>query len=184
MIGSLDKIEKKIRENAEREVAAINAEADKKIALINDEIEHEALKAYNEVKKARKNEVELIPRRILSEAQMERKRQVNTKKAEILDSVFEEAKNRIMKMNKKEKAKIMKSLAEDAAKNIKEPVFFVDKQYADLLEGAKTEDIGDFGVIARSKDGSASVDNTLNSVMARYKTALKPQLVKILFKEA
>ena len=183
MIGSLDKIEKKIKENAEKEIESINRETDKKIADINREISLDAEKAYVEAKNARKMEVELVPRRILSDAQLERKKQVNATKTALVDKVFEEAKAKIAKMSKKDKAKIIKALADNGSKNIKDPVYYVDKANADLLEGAKTEDIGDFGVIVRSKDGSTSVDNTLASIMEGFKTNYKPEIVKILFKE-
>jgi len=183
MIGSLDKIEKKIKENAEKEIEAINKETDKKITDIDREISLDAEKAFVDVKNKRKMEVELAPRRILSDAQLERKKKVNAKKTELVDAVFEEAKLRIMKMSKKDRAKIMKTLADNGSKNIKDPVFYVDKQYLDLLDGAKADDIGDFGVIVKSKDGSTSVNNTLSSIMASFKTNYKPQIVKILFKE-
>jgi len=150
---------------------------------VKKEIEEEAEKAYGEVLESRKKEIDLIPRRILSDARMEKKKKVDSKKTEMVEKVFAEAKSRIMKMGKKDKAAIMKSLAGDGAKNISDAVFYVDKEYADLLEGAKVESIGDFGVIVRSKDGSSSVDNTLNAVMNRLQLALKPAIVKILFKE-
>ena len=54
---------------------------------------------------------------------------------------------------------------------------YVDAEYADLLDGAKLEKIGDFGVIVRSKDASSSVDNTLNSVMTTLELSLKPSIV-------
>jgi vacuolar-type H+-ATPase subunit E/Vma4 len=182
MIGSLDKIEKKIKENAEKEIEAINKETDRKITEIDREISLDAEKAFVEARKGRAMEVQLAPRRVLSDAQLERKKRVNAKKTELVDAVFEEAKTRIMKMSKKDRAKIMKTLADNGSKNIKDSVFYVDKQYLDLLEGAKTEDIGDFGVIVKSKDGSTSVDNTLGSIMASFKTNHKPEIVKILFK--
>jgi vacuolar-type H+-ATPase subunit E/Vma4 len=183
MIGSLDKIEKKIKENAEKEIDAINRETEKKIGELDREIGLDAEKAFVEVKNKRKMEVELAPRRIISDAQLERKKKVNAKKTELVDAVFEEAKTRITKMSKKDRAKIMKTLADNGSKNIKDPAYFVDKQYLDLLEGAKADDIADFGVIVKSKDGSTSVDNTLGSIMTSLKTNYKPQIVKLLFKE-
>ena len=183
MTTNLDKIEKKIRETGEKEIEEIEKEADARIVQVKKEIEEEAEKAYGEVLDNRRKEIGLIPRRILSDARMEKKRSVDSKKTEMVDKVFTEARLRIMKMSKKEKAASMKSLASDGAKNIGDPVFYVDREHADLLEGAKAESIGDFGVIVRSKDGASSVDNTLNAVMKSLQLSLKPKIVKILFKE-
>ncbi len=183
MSGNLDKIEKKIREAGDKEIEELDKEAEGRIAEIRKEIEEEGVKAFDEVLDTRKNELDLIPRRILSDARMEKKKMLDSKKTEMVEAVFEEAKARILAMNHKEKASLMKSLAANGSKDISDPVYYVDKEYVNLLDGAKVENIGDFGVIVRSKDGSTSVDNTLNSVMGGLELVLKPGIVKILFKD-
>lgn len=183
MTTNLDKIERKIRETGDKEIEELEKDAEARIMRVRKEIEEEAQKAYGEVLANRRKEIDLIPRRILSDARMEKKKKVDSKKTEMVEEVFTQAKSRIMGMSKKDKAAIMKSLASNGSENIDDPVFYVDREYADLLEGAKVESIGDYGVIVRSKDGSSSVDNTLNSVMNRLQLSLKPTVVKILFKE-
>jgi vacuolar-type H+-ATPase subunit E/Vma4 len=183
MTGSLDKIEKKIRDMGDREIDAIEKDAETKAAHIKTEIKEEAEKAYQSVTEERKSELELVPRRILSDARMERKNELDSKKAAMVAKAFHEAKSAILAMNRKDKAKILRSLAEEGSRQIEDPVYYVDPQYADLLEDAKTEDIKDFGVIIRNKDGTISVDNTLDSIMKRFDLSLKPAIVKVLFTE-
>jgi vacuolar-type H+-ATPase subunit E/Vma4 len=183
MSASLDKIEKKIRESGDAEIAAMDAETEKAIARIKKEIVEEGEKAFQQACESRKSELELVPRRIMSDARMEKKKHVDSKKTEIVDGVFEKAKERITALGKKDKTAILKSLAENGSRQITDPVVYVDKQYSDLIENAKAEDIGDFGVIVRSKDGSSSVDNTLNNVMKSLQLSLKPAIVKMIFKE-
>jgi len=183
MTTSLDKIEKKIRESGEKEIEEIDREAEDRIKVIKKEIEEEAEKAYSEVLGNRKKELDLIPRRILSDARLEKKKKIDAKKTEMVDKVFSEATARILKMTPKERSAVMKSLADNGAKTITDPVFYVDKAYSDLLPGAKTEDLKEFGVVIRSKDAGSSVDNTLASVMNGLQLALKPSIVKMLFKE-
>ncbi|MFZ2454860.1 MAG: V-type ATP synthase subunit E [Candidatus Altiarchaeia archaeon] len=183
MTGSLDKIEKKIRDMGDKEIEEIEKDADSKVAQIKGEIKEEAEKAHNQVIEERKSELELIPRRILSDARMERKNEIDSRKAAMVEKAFEEAKTAVLAMNKKDKAKILKSLAENGSKQITDPVIYVDRQYEDLLPGAQVEDIKDFGVIVRSNDGTVSVDNTLNSMIKRFDLSLKPAIVKILFRE-
>jgi|WetSurMetagenome_2_1015567.scaffolds.fasta_scaffold05745_5 vacuolar-type H+-ATPase subunit E/Vma4 len=183
MTGSLDKIEKKIRDMGEREIEEIEKDAENKVSQIKGEIAEEAEKAHNQVIEERKSELELIPRRILSDARMERKNELDSRKAAMVEKAFEEAKTAVLALNKKDKAKILKSLADNGSKQIDDPVIYLDRQYEDLLPGAQVEDIKDFGVIVRSADGTSSVDNTLNSIIKRFDLSLKPAIVKILFKE-
>ena len=183
MTANLDKIEKKIRSTGEKETEAFEKEADSKIAVIRSEIKEDAQRAYDAVLEERKKELELIPRRILSDARMERKKETDSVKALMVEKAFEGAKSAILAMNKKDKAKILKMLADNASQQITDPLVYVDKQYADLFEGAKMENIGDFGVIVRSIDGTISVDNTLNTILKRFDLSLKPAIVKVLFKE-
>lgn len=183
MTGSLDKIEKKIRDMGEKEIEELEKEADARVAQIKSEISEEAGKAHAQVLEERKSELELVPRRILSDARMERKKEIDSRRAAMVDKAFEEAKAQVLSLGKKDKAKILKSLAENGSKQINDPVVYVDNQYADLLPEAETEDVKDFGVIVRSADGTSSVDNTLNSIMKRFDLSLKPAIVKVLFKE-
>lgn len=183
MTASLEKIEKKIRETGQKEMEEIEKQADGRIEAIRAEIADEAQKAYHEASEKRKSEIDLVPRRMVSDARLEKKKEIDQKKTEMVDAVFQEAKSRILKLGKKEKAAAMKALADSGARNIGDAVLFVDKEYADLID-AKTEDLKDFGVIVRSKDGSTSVDNTLDSIMGQLQLKLKPRIVKTLFKEA
>ncbi len=183
MTANLDKIEKKIRGAGEKEVDTLEKEADGKIAVIKNEIKEDAQRAYDAVLEERKKELELIPRRILSDARMERKKETDSVKALMVEKAFEGAKSAILAMSKKDKTRVLKMLADNASQQITDPVVYVDKQYSDLLDGATVEDIGDFGVIVRSGDGAISVDNTLNAIMNRFDLSLKPAIVKVLFKE-
>jgi vacuolar-type H+-ATPase subunit E/Vma4 len=184
MNANLDKIEKKIRSTGDKEIEALEKEADSKIAETRTEIKEDAQKAYDAVIEERRKELDFIPRRMLSDARMERKKEIDSTRANMVENAFEGAKSGILALNKKDKAKIMKMLADNGSQQIKDPVICADKQYADLLEGAEQEDLGDFGVIVRSKDGTISVDNTLNTIIKRFDLSLKPAIVKVLFKEA
>ncbi len=183
MTANLDKIEKKIRSTGEKEIEALEKEADKKIAEIRNEIKEDAEKAYDAVIEERNKELDFIPRRILSDARMERKKEIDSTRTALVENAFEGAKTVILDQNKKDKAKSMKMLADNGSQQITDHVIYADKQYADLFEGARLEDLGDFGVIVRSSDGTVSVDNTLNTIMKRFDLSLKPAIVKVLFKE-
>ncbi len=177
---AFEKIESKIKEKGNEEVKGIKGEAKKEIDGIEKDIKTGEEKANKKVMDKRKQEFELIPKRIISNARMERKLQVDSKKAEIVHNVFESAKKKILDMDSKKKEKLLKSLAEDAKKSVRDPVLYVDKKYAKFID-AKAKDIGDFGVIVESKDGSMRVDNTLDNLMLRMEPDLKAKVGGILF---
>jgi len=177
---ALEKLESKIKETGTVEIKEIEKSAKAETDEIEKLMKTEEGKAHQKVVDKRNQELELIPKRIISNARMERKLQVDSKKAEILRSVFEGAKKKILGMDSKKKKKLLKSLAEDAKKNVRDPVLYVDKEYSKLIS-AKARDIGDFGAIVESKDGSMRVDNTLNNLMLRMEPDLKAKVGEILF---
>ncbi len=178
----IEKIEIRIRNAGQGEIAEIKKSAEKEIKRIEDEINSDALRAYQQIKEKRKQELFLIPKRIVSGAIMEKKRRIEEKKMGVVDNVFAIAKEKILSMNEDDKKKILKNLAEEGKKQVRKPVVYADKKYADLIN-ANANNIGDFGVVIESEDKTLSIDNTLNNVMKRLEPDLKPRLAKVLFGE-
>lgn len=179
---SLEKIENRIRDAGRREIEEINRNADREIKRVEGEINADALKAYQQVKEKRKQEVILVPRRIISNAIMEKKNGMEEKKAEIMKKAFDIAKDGILGMNEGDKKRIMKNLADEGKRQVRNPIIYADKKYADLVN-ANVKNINDFGVVVESEDRTLSIDNTLNNVIKRLEPNLKPKIVKILFGE-
>ena len=177
---SLEKIEKKIRESGRTEIDEINKKADTQISRIRDDIDMDAKIAYKKIKEERNRELSLIHQRIISDARMFRKKEIDAKKMEIMDRVFDKAGINILNTNVEEKKRILKRLADYGKKHIENPVLFADKKYANLIN-ASVRDIGDFGVVVESKDGSVRIDNTLTGIMKRIQARLKPDVARILF---
>ncbi len=180
---ALEEIKKRILEKGDEEIRKIDAEARKEENNIENSIKADEEKVYKDVVDKRRQELELIPKRIISNARMEKKFRVESKKAEIVHNVFREAKKKILEMDDKEKGRILKNLAEDAKENVRDPVVYVDRRYSNLIN-AKARNIGDFGVIVESKDGLMRVDNTLNSVILRMGPDLKASVMRVLFEDA
>lgn len=179
---TLENIEKRISDAGRKEIGDINRNADDEIRKIEDEINADALKAYRQVKEKRRQELVLVPRRIVSEAVMENKRSIESKKMEIMKKVFDTAKDRILSMDKEDKKKILKNLADEGKRYVKNPIVYADKEYADLIK-ANVRDINDFGVVVESEDMTLSINNTLTNVIKRLEPNINPRLAKILFGE-
>lgn len=177
----LDKIERKIREAGEKEISRIREESELEVQRIKSETDNESSKAYTGVKQASRRERDLLYRRIMADARMKERKIIEERKSEVLDAAFEDAKAGILDLSEKEQARILRKLADAGKKEINDSVVYVDRKYAKLIDGAKTKDLGDFGVVVESKDGLIRIDNTLNSIMLRLKQRIKPNVAKVLF---
>lgn len=177
---SLEKIEKKIRESGKKETDGITKAADAQISNIKEDIDREAKTAYKKIRETRKQELILVPHRIISDARMLKKKELDEKKMEIIEKAFNKAAVEILNASDGEKKKILKRLADYGKKHIDDPVVFVDKKYAELID-ASVRDVGDFGVIVESKDGSVRIDNTLTIIMDRIRMRLIPDVARVLF---
>jgi len=64
-----------------------------------------------------------VPRRILSDARMTRKKEIDSCKAAIVEKAFDEAKSAVLALGKKEKARILKNLADNGSRQITTPLY-------------------------------------------------------------
>ncbi|MCD6496366.1 MAG: hypothetical protein J7K54_03785 [Candidatus Aenigmarchaeota archaeon] len=172
-------IERELRASGEKAIAAINSDASKQMADIRKDIEKSAEAELKKLEASRKNETELERKRILSKAGLQIREKIESMKAGIVERVFSEASAAVEKLSDREKAKILRSLADEAKKGLEKPEIFVDRKYAKLLKGAKPADIGDFGV--RVVSGHITVDNTLSAKMNEIKSNLRHKVVDVLW---
>lgn len=178
----LKEIETEIRKEGKEEIKRTKRETEKTIKEIRGKIEEEANEEYKKEKLQRWKELEMIPKKIISDAKMQKRREINVKRVELLEQVFEKAQENILKLPEKEKKKILKNLIKGG--EIKNSVIYLDKKYSPLLKNIsnlKAKNIGDFGIIIESQDGSLRINNTLQNVMKRIRTKLEPEIAKILF---
>jgi vacuolar-type H+-ATPase subunit E/Vma4 len=179
----LQELETKIRKDSAEEINKLAAETKKEIEAIEDGIN---AKADNEVEKVRKEgegEVLRVKKRIIADANTQVKELLSAEKNRVLEEVFDEAAKAVLALPNEEKKKILASLAKEGRQVIKDPKLLVDGKYKGMLEGAEASDLGDFGVVIASKDGSLRIDNTIGSRMKQLKATLKPKLAALLFAE-
>jgi len=178
---SLDKLEQSVRKSARAEIEKIKKQTEVELEAIKNKIKSDAARECEKYKARKEHEIKLLEKRILADARMKAKTKTESEKTKLIDSVFLSVRDKILGLDKKQKTKILQKLAQDGKKGVQNPVVYVDSKYRDLIP-AKSRNIGDFGVIIESKDGSVSVDNTLSSVLARMRPALEPKIVQMLFK--
>jgi len=178
-IMGLREIEKEIREAGQKEIEAINREASLEINKMRAEIKKKASSEAHKLEEIGRKDIELEKKRILSRARLQIREKTEQRKADILDKVFQEASSAIMKLSDREKARILKHLADEAKHGLEKPEIFVDSKYARLLKGSKSAALGEFGV--RVKSGHITVDNTLSAKMNEIKSNLRHRVVDILW---
>jgi vacuolar-type H+-ATPase subunit E/Vma4 len=179
----LEEIEAKIREGGEKEIEKIDTEAKEEIDQIKRDIQGRANAHADEVLKEGEREVEMVRRRIIADANTKVRELLSLERNRLIDRVFEEAKNRILGLDDKEKKRILENLVEGGRGGIKDPVILVDEKYKSLLNGAEPTKLNDFGVIIMSREGMVRIDNTIGSRLQQAKIKLKPKVASILFAE-
>jgi vacuolar-type H+-ATPase subunit E/Vma4 len=179
----LKELETKIRNDSSEEISKIAAETKKEIDIIDDDIGAKAEREVEKVRKDGEGEVLRVKKRIIADANTQVKELLSSEKNRILEDVFDEAAKEVLALPNEEKKKILAGLAKEGRQVIKDPKLLVDGKYKGMLEGAEVADIGDFGVVITSKDGSLRIDNTLGSRMKQLRATLKPKLAALLFAE-
>lgn len=180
----LKEIELEIRKSGEEEIKKIEQETKKTIDEINKKIKEEAEIVYKQTKLRREKELSIIIKKIISDAQVLKRKKLNSKKAEILEKVFEKAREKILNLSDEEKRKVLENLSKEKG-GLSNYTIYVSKKYSYLLEDAKVDEkVDDFGVIIESKDGSLRIDNTLTNFINRMRIKLEPEIVKILFSKS
>ena len=174
-------IESEIKKEGSKEIKRINKIADNNVKIIEEAIEKHAKNEAEKVRKESENKAELMRRQIIAEANIRGKQMIETRKNELIDQVFDNTKMQILGLEDKEKKEILQGLAETGKKSIKDAEIIVDKKYEKLLKGAKSQDLGDFGVVLQSKDGKVKVVNTLNNRLKQMETDLRPRVAEVLF---
>ena len=178
---TMEALIRSIEEAGKRETESIKKETDASVKEITKGFEAEAEIQAKKMLDSAKSEARLAKERIISKAKIEARQIFDSRKNDMIDKSFEEAKKKILSMNESEKKKILEKLAKDGSKDMLSPEIFADRKYAKLISGAKEADIDDFGVIIKSKDGKVSVTNTLTERMEEIKSTMRHEVAKVLF---
>ncbi|MFH0860139.1 MAG: V-type ATP synthase subunit E [Candidatus Altiarchaeota archaeon] len=186
-----EELSESIRRQGEREAADIREKARLEAAGILRNWEEAADATYDRILEKAGQESDIILKQTVSKAKVDAKGVEANRKAEIMESVFEEAGKRILASDRQTQSKVLNRLAEGGRKVGDDVTVYVDKKYSKLIDRKKLEawfknakiverQIG-FGVIVENSDKTVRVDNTLEPVFESLKKDLRPQVNKILF---
>ncbi|MHC1567732.1 MAG: V-type ATP synthase subunit E family protein [Candidatus Syntropharchaeia archaeon] len=200
----VEEIIKKIEEDMEIEKKNILEEAKKKAEKIIDQIKKEAEEKKKAVIEKGEKEAILEEQRIIADAKLRAKKLKWDVREEIVRSVFDNARKRIMDVRKdgfgdKNYSEILKGLIKEAAMSTggKDLVVLMNKDDSSFISKKDIEDIskeinarisisdgldtGMGGVIVRTADGRIEVDNTFEKRFERFSDTLRADVIKTLF---
>ena len=179
-----ENLEKKLRERGLSELDKIKSKFDSEIDAIQKENKSEAKKLGKDMMKSLERESELNCQKLLGTHKSKLNSKYSYEKMHYCNLILEQAKEKINSLEDKNKAKFLKELANDKKLLPKDSKIIVDTKYFKLVNDMPDcvqGDVGDFGLIIESSDGSVKVDNTLTTLFKTKDVSLKPKIMKALF---
>ncbi len=181
--SGVGKIMEEINKETAQKVSEIEATSSNKVNFIMKHFEQLAEENAEKIRKERDDEILVLKRQMISNAEIEAKGKIDKEKFNWIENVFEETRQVILNLSAQEKKEILEKMCDVPDKE--NFVFYVDKKYATLVgnvENVKEADINDFGVIIKSKDGKITIDNTLTNCLNILKQHKRYEVAKILFR--
>jgi vacuolar-type H+-ATPase subunit E/Vma4 len=199
----LDRILKDAKEEAERILKDAQKSAKALIEQQRQSARQSAEKEANSLLKRAENEVDIIRGKVSTEIKRRASWIVLSEKNRLITSVLNEAKNKLVKMQKSEEyLQVLRKLITDAAavlgggmlevllceKDLALPLNFdvLEKEISDRI-GLDTnlrlsdQQIMDVGVIVKTVDNRFFVDNTFKGILGRRERELRLKIAQILF---
>ncbi|CEG13725.1 putative archaeal A1AO-type ATP synthase, subunit E [groundwater metagenome] len=180
--GGVGKIIEEINKETAQKVSGIEATSSNKVNFILKHFEQLAEENAEKIRKQGDDEILVIKRQVISNAEIEAKGKIDKEKFNRIENVFEETRQVILNLSAQEKKEIIEKMCDVSDKE--NFVFYVDKKYANLVgnvNNVKEADINDFGVIIKSRDGKITTDNTLTNRLNILKQHKRYDVAKILF---
>ncbi|MDI6730126.1 MAG: V-type ATP synthase subunit E [Candidatus Altarchaeum sp.] len=180
--SGVGKIIEEINKETAQKVNGIDATYSNKANFITKHFEQLAEENAKNIRKQGDDEILVIKRQMISNAEIEAKGKIDKEKFNWIENVFEETRQVILNLSAQEKKKILEKMCDVSDKE--NFMFYVDKKYANLvknIKNVKEADINDFGVIIKSRDGKITMDNTLTNRLNILKQHKRYDVAKILF---
>ncbi len=164
-----DRVVKQAREEADAILAAARAEAEAKRQAAEDET---------------RRVMEMLEKRELAATALESKKLLMSAKKQVLDEVFERAKQSLAKLGAAERKAIVQSLVKRASEEIAIETVYASARDKELLSGYKTADAPIMGgIIAESKDGTVRADYSFETLLGELRDRSLEELGRIVFKD-
>jgi len=179
----IDKIEKKILDDAQKQKSQIIGEAEKERSARLSQAKAELEKEKKKLLARGRREAGREKQRLVSEANLDVKRNLLRAKEELIDTVLRKAGEALEKHTlEKAYAKTLERLAGECRKELGAGArIYVRAKDTSLLKGSKGREMNP-GVMGESKDSSLYLDNTFEMRLKRNRESIRKEIGGILFK--
>ncbi|MFW6375771.1 MAG: V-type ATP synthase subunit E [Thermoplasmatota archaeon] len=189
----VEKIIERIEKDAQRKVDNILAREEEKAEELKEEIEREKERRLDEIRKKKEREIKTLKNRILSQAKLEaRKKKLNVRE-EMMEKVFENAKNELGDTDPSEYKDYLKNAVEKSTDVLGEDITIYCNEKSESIVRDIVENINpsvelensldSIGGIKASSEKGAEIDLTFEANMKRIKKDLRKEISDILFAE-
>jgi V/A-type H+-transporting ATPase subunit E len=173
----MDKVRKEIIKNARNEAKSILKQAEKERKNMLENAEKSLAEKKTLLDEEAKQVIELYESTSKAEANSEKNKLRLVLEKELIDEVFQLAKEKLGEIPKKKREKHLKLLKNKLDKRYS--VLFTSKQDKSILR-AKQRDITG-GLIAETKDGNSKVDLSYDNLLQNVRKENLAEITKMLF---
>lgn len=194
----VEKIVKKINEDAEAEASKILNEARTQAEKIKRDANAEADEIYSEILPKYKREAEQEKQRIVANAKLRARKAVLDAKEDVIKFAFNTAETKLQKLPKKDYTKVLEKLIIEGVEALDaDTVVIARKEDSKAINSAllkrvsektgfKVTKVREYinvmgGVVLRSSDGKIEVNNTFETRLERFRDELRKEVAGLLF---
>jgi len=178
----LEALKEEIIKNAKEQEVALISEARREANRIQKEAEKkiEELKEKNEAETKRM--IDVIKKQEIASVELENKKIILDAKKQIIDRVFDEAKNRLENLEDKKREIYIKKLFEKTENEIEIGYIYCNKNDAKFLKGLNVETVNIIGgLVAENKERNVRVDYSFETILQDIKEKELQNINKMLF---
>ncbi len=194
----VEKIVKKINEDAEAEASKILNEARTQAEKIKRDANVEADEIYSEILPKYEREAEQEKQRIVANAKLRARKAVLDAREDVIKLAFNAAGTKLQKLPKKDYTKVLEKLILEGVEAIDaDTVVIARKEDSRAITSALLKRVSEKtgfkvtkareyinamgGVVLRSSDGKIEVNNTFETRLERFRDELRKEVAEVLF---
>ena len=184
----LENVKQEILDQAQEKAELLLEQAGKEAREIKSKASAEISEYLEQAKQSHEKLVEAMEKKSLAQARFDAQRLMMNAKKESVEEVLREVRNAIIHLNKTDKQKFLKQLLATAEEEVHVEKVFVAKEDVRLISeinyGVKVEEKEIYGgLIAQNKDGTISVDLSVDELLESAKNEMLVEISGVLFEK-
>ena len=188
----LENVKQEILDQAQEKAEQLLEQAGKDAREIKTKASAEIAEYVEQAKLSYEKLVEAMEKKALAQARFDAQRLMMNAKKEVVEDLLREVRKTITSLNRADKQKFLKQLLETAEEEVDVEKVFVAKEDIGLLSGVhsgirsgvkvEAKEISS-GLIAQNKDGTISVDLSVDELLESAKNEMLVEISGVLFEK-